>query len=63
MAESDFIFLGIGGPGGDDQIDAYILFGLTDGDPDFMDSDGGGGVMLMMLGSSSMYRLRRLNTN
>ena len=31
MAASDIIFLGIGGPAGTDQIDAYILFGLTDG--------------------------------
>ena len=35
MASSDIIFLGIGGPasgpGRNDQIDAFILFGLTDG--------------------------------
>ena len=31
MAASDIIFLGIGGPGGTEQIDAFILFGLTDG--------------------------------
>jgi len=30
MAASDIIFLGIGG-GDDDQIDAFMLFGLTDG--------------------------------
>lgn len=47
MAASDPIFLGIGGPGGTEQIDAYILFGLTDGGVGLSQQAGQrGGVLL-----------------